>query len=69
MSAAIDNIPPKARITNKTFRLRPAAKRILALLPFADAETRAAYRHAMIEAQVAANTIFKGKDRPSPSQG
>lgn len=61
MSAA-DNISPAPRITNKTFRLRKPYKRLLALLPFADAETRTAFKHSMIGAQVASNVVFKNKD-------
>ena len=56
---AVENIPPKARITGKAFRLSKMAKRRLALQPFADAEQRAHYRRMMIEAQVAANTVVK----------
>ncbi len=59
---AVENIPPKARITGKAFRLSKMAKRRLALQPFPNAEVRASYRRMMIEAQVAANTVVK-RDR------
>jgi hypothetical protein len=56
---ATENIAPKARITNKNFRLKKSTKRILALHSFTDADQRAAFRRSMIEAQVAENTIVK----------
>ena len=56
---ASENIAPKARITGKTFRLKPSTKRLLALMPFRDADQRAAYRHSMIGAQVAESTVAK----------
>ena len=59
---AVENIPPKARITGKAFRLSKMAKRRLALQSFPNDEVRASYRRMMIEAQVAANTVVK-RDR------
>ena len=56
---ATENIAPKARITNKNFRLKKSTKRILALHTFASADQRAAFRRSMIEAQVAESTIIK----------
>ena len=56
---ASEQIAPKARITNKNFRLKKAYKRILALQSFPSAENRASFRRAMIEAQVAESTIVK----------
>ena len=56
---ASEQIAPKARITNKNFRLKKSTKRILALHSFPSAEHRALFRRAMIEAQVAEATIIK----------
>lgn len=50
---AIENISRKPRVSNKTFRLAQNSKRLLAMLPFANAEQRAAMRASLIEGQVA----------------
>jgi len=56
---ASENIARKARITNKTFRMRQSTKRMLALHSFRDANQRADFRRSMIEAQVAASVVVK----------
>ena len=50
--------------TTATFRLSKRNKTLLALAGFKTEEQRHGFRHMMIEAQVAANTIVKSsKDR------
>lgn len=63
---AVDNISRKPRVSNKSFRLSSRTKCLLALLPFADAGQRAAFRSMMVEAQVAANTVVKRDKREAP---
>jgi hypothetical protein len=56
---ASEQIPRKPRITGKAFRLKKSTKRLLALHSFTDADQRAAFRRAMIAAQVAEMTVVK----------
>lgn len=45
--------------TNKHFRLRKSFKRILALMPFKSNELRDAFKHSLVDAQVAADTVVR----------
>jgi hypothetical protein len=50
--------------TNSSFRMAKTTKRMLACLPFKDQEQRTAFKHMMIDAQVAASIVpktIKGK--------
>ena len=52
--------------TSATFRLNKRFKTMISAMPFKSQEQRDHFRHMMIEAQVAANTIVKSaKDRNS----
>jgi hypothetical protein len=58
-----EQIARKPRITGKAFRLKKSTKRMLALQSFVDADQRAAFRRAMIEAQVAESVVVKARDK------
>jgi hypothetical protein len=45
--------------TDKNFRMAKTTKRMLSLLPFKDQDQRTAFKHAMIDAQVAASIVPK----------
>ena len=45
--------------TNSTFKMAKTTKRMLACLPFKDQEQRTAFKHMMIDAQVAASIVPK----------
>ncbi|CAB4221551.1 hypothetical protein UFOVP1636_362 [uncultured Caudovirales phage] len=50
--------------TNAGFKLSKTTKAMLGLMPFKTNDQRHAFRHMMIEGQVAANTVVKNvKDR------
>jgi hypothetical protein len=45
--------------TDKNFKMAKTTKRLLTLLPFKDQDQRIAFKHAMIDAQIAASIVPK----------